>query len=169
MKKNFQNLLIATVLTTLAACGSGEPKNEQPAVQSQPVRSSVLDKLVGTWQLEDGKSFEQWTKENDTTYHSLVYALRGADTIIHEQAAVYKEGNAWVFENRVNGQNDGKAVRFTSSMLSENAVRFSNPEHDFPNQIHYTISGHNVLNAFITGHNEKGGTDTIPFNYTRVN
>lgn len=163
-----KNLLIATVLATLAACGSGEQKNEQPVVQPEPRKSFVLDKLVGTWQLEDGKSFERWTKENDGKYRSLVYALRGTDTIINEKAVIYKEGDAWVFENWVNGQNNDKPVKFTSSLLNDHAIRFSNPEHDFPNQIHYGISDDNVLNAFITGHNEKGGIDTIPFNYKRV-
>jgi hypothetical protein len=74
----------------------------------------------------------------------------------------------WVFENTVKGENDGKSVKFVSTKLTENSIQFSNPEHDFPNDVNYTVADENTVRAFIVGKNNKGGLDTIPFNYTRV-
>ena len=86
-----------------------------------------------------------------------------------ESARIFPENNNWVFENKVQGQNDGKTTRFTSTLLNETSVQFSNPAHDFPTDINYTVADPNTINAFIIGPNNKGGKDTIPFNYTRVN
>lgn len=170
MKYHLQKLAIGVMLTGLVACGPPEIKTENP-VESMPENSKafVLDKLLGTWQGEDGKSFERWTKENHERYRSLVYSLNGKDTVVNERAVIYREGEKWVFENQVSGQNDGKSVKFVSAFVKEDAVQFSNPAHDFPNEIHYSIPDHAHVNAFIVGNNERGGKDTIPFNYKRVN
>ncbi|HEX7846271.1 MAG TPA: hypothetical protein VF476_10770, partial [Chitinophagaceae bacterium] len=80
---------------------------------------------------------------------------------------VYPENSNWVYENKVTNQNDGKAIKFTSTKMSDNSVQFSNPAHDFPTDINYTVADANTVNAFIIGPNSKGGKDTIPFNYTR--
>ena len=136
---------------------------------ARPGVDLVFDKLVGLWRSEDGKSFEQWTKNADGTFRSRVFSIIGADTSINEEANIYKDNEKWIFENRVNGQNDGKAVKFVSSILTDNSVQFSNPNHDFPTDINYTVSNANELNAFIIGPNKNGGRDTIPFKSTRIN
>jgi hypothetical protein len=130
-------------------------------------QSVVFDKLVGIWVMKNGRSFEQWNKNSDGTYRSVGFTVKGADTSWNEQASIYPENNKWVFENTVKGQNDGKAVRFTSTILTERTVQFSNPAHDFPTDINYTVSDANTLNAFIVGPDNKGGKDTIPFDFTR--
>ncbi|MCD6068075.1 MAG: hypothetical protein K0S33_2901 [Bacteroidetes bacterium] len=153
----------------LVACGTEKTEAVVTAtpVETEPVKQFVLDKLVGTWQSEDGSSFERWAKNSDGTYRSVVYQLKGSDTIFNEQANIYEENGKWVFENKVNGQNEGKTVKFTAGIVSENTIQFSNPEHDFPNDINYTLPDNDVVNAFIVGRNQKGGFDTIPFNYKR--
>lgn len=132
------------------------------------VQQLVFDKLVGTWKSENGKNFERWTKNSDGTFQSVVFSINGSDTSWNEQAAIYPENGQWVFENTVKGQNDGKAARFVSSILTETTVQFSNPAHDFPTDVNYTVPSINIVNAFIIGPNSKGGRDTIPFNYTRA-
>jgi hypothetical protein len=134
-----------------------------------PTTQLVFDKLLGLWQSEDGKNFERWTKNENGTYRSVVYSLKGTDTVWKEQATIYKENDKWIFENKVAGQNDGKTVKFTAASAGESSVLFSNPAHDFPTDINYTVPDANTLNAFIAGPNEKGGKDTIPFNSKRVN
>ncbi len=135
---------------------------------TQAPQQLIFDKLTGTWQSEDGKSFERWTKNNDGTYMTAGFSIKGNDTSWNEQGSVYKENNNWVFENRVKDQNDGKAIKFTSSLLNETSVQFSNPAHDFPTDINYTVADAATLRAFIVGPNNKGGKDTIPFNFTRA-
>lgn len=168
MKSLLTPLALGGLLAGLVACGSHENKTETTvAALPEKNQAFVLDQLVGTWQSEDGKSFERWTKENDRRYHSMAYVLNGPDTLVNEQADIYKEGERWVFDNLVSGQNNGKRIRFVSSLVKDQAIQFSNPEHDFPNEIHYSLPDPEHVHAFIVGNNEKGGKDTIPFNFIR--
>jgi len=165
--------LIALMLTlTIGACDDkkSDPEKTTEAISSNNSQPSQLpfDKLLGIWKSEDGKSFEEWTKNEKGTYRSRAYSIKDTDTSWNEQAHIYPENNNWIFENTVKGQNDGKAVKFTSTIMNEITVQFSNPQHDFPTDINYTVPDANTLNAFIIGPNNKGGRDTIPFNYTRI-
>lgn len=146
----------------------GNTNIEIAAGTGSEVTPPVFEKLLGTWQSEDGRSFERWKKNDDGTYRSDVYSLKGSDTSWNEQAHIYPENNQWVFENTVKGQNDGKSVKFTSIILTDNRVQFSNPAHDFPTDVNYTLPDQNTINAFIIGPNNNGGKDTIPFNSKRV-
>jgi Domain of unknown function (DUF6265) len=156
-------VLILTVCNT--SCNNSEIK---PKTTPPPDKPLVFDKLVGTWQSEDGKSFERWKKNDDGTFQSVAFSVKGSDTSWNEQANIYPENDKWVFENTVKGQNDGKAVKFTSTSLNENSVQFSNQAHDFPTDVNYTVVDINTVHAFIIGPNKNGGKDTIPFNYTMV-
>lgn len=130
-------------------------------------QQNIFDRLIGTWQSKNGKNFERWTKNTDGTYRSDVYSLRNGDTLWKEQAQIYLSNKSWVFENQVKGQNEGKSVKFSSTMLTDDQVIFSNPAHDFPTDISYSVKDINTLNAYIAGPNTKGGRDTIPFYYKR--
>ncbi len=159
------SIVIAFVLVAIiAACNSPESKSGEVPKASQPL---VFVKMIGTWQGEDGRSFERWTKKDDGNFQSVAFSVKGSDTSWNEQARIYPENDKWIFENTVKGQNEGKAVKFTSSLLNENSVQFSNPAHDFPTDVNYTIVDANTVHAFIIGPNEKGGKDTIHFNYKR--
>lgn len=128
---------------------------------------SVFDLLIGTWKHSNGRLFERWTRNDNGTYNSVVYTLKGSDTSWRERASIYPERDKWIYENLVAGQNAGKPVKFTSIFITANSVQFSNPAHDFPTDINYTLPDANRVNAFIVGPNNKGGKDTILFNYTR--
>lgn len=144
-------------------------KNETPAASAPATGTLVFDKLVGTWKREDSEEvFERWTKKDDGTFTSTGFTVNNKDTSWNEFVNIYKEGSNWIFETSVKGQNNGKPVKFTSSSISDNNVVFSNPAHDFPTDISYTVADANTVNAFIVGPNQKGGKDTIPFNYRRA-
>jgi Domain of unknown function (DUF6265) len=165
------SLLVITVLVPAFSCNNEKKENEESKTanaNTRPATQLLFDKLVGTWKIEDGKSFEEWKKKDDGTYQSRVYSIKLKDTAWNEQAAIYPEGGNWVFENTVKDQNEGKAIKFTSTILSDNSVQFSNPAHDFPTDINYTVTDANTVHTFIVGPNNKGGKDTIPFNYTRL-
>jgi hypothetical protein len=166
--RGFSTLLIGITIL-LVACNSRDTTagNTGAPAETDSIQL-VFDKLVGTWLNKEQESFERWTKNDDGTYQSVVFTVKGKDTVINEQAKIYPENNQWIFDNLVKGQNSGKSVRFTSSALTANSVQFSNPAHDFPNDIHYAVPDENTVNAFIAGKNEKGGRDTIPFTYSRV-
>ena len=171
MNARVTSLFGLLLIINVVACndtGSGAEKTTEPITAGNETKELVFDKLVGLWKSEDGGSFEQWNKNPDGTYQSRAYSVKGADTSWNEQANIYPENNNWIFENTVKGQNDGKAVKFTSTLLNEKIVQFSNPQHDFPTDINYTVQDGSTLNAFISGPNNKGGKDTIPFTYTRI-
>jgi hypothetical protein len=162
-------ILFAFYLAGIIACNNSDKKEESAAVAATPVTGQlVFDKLIGTWQSEDGKSFERWTKNADGSFRSAGFSVTGTDTSWNEQANIFIENDHWIFENTVKGQNDGKAIKFTSSLLTDNSVHFSNPTHDFPTDINYTVPDDNTVNAFIVGPNNKGGKDTIPFNFKKL-
>ena len=172
MSSHVKTTLAATALMTwslITACNDkpAEAKKPTELAASEP-KQLVFDKLVGLWKNEDGKSFEQWTKKENGTYQSRGYSIKGTDTSWNEQGTIYPENSHWVFENIVTNQNAGKAIKFTSTILTESTVQFSNPQHDFPTDINYTLPDGNTVNAFIVGPNGKGGKDTIPFNFTRI-
>lgn len=165
MRSRYIPILIVITFACNNSGGSTTQKEDIPAPAQQPL---IFDKLTGVWKNEDGKSFERWTKNDNGSYRSVGFSIEGNDTSWNEQADIYQENGKWIFENIVKGQNEGKAVKFTSSFLNETSVQFSNPAHDFPTDINYTVADGNTLRAFIVGPNTKGGKDTIPFNYIRV-
>lgn len=151
------------------SCKNKEDKTVKPvSTDNIAIKQLVFDKLLGTWQNPDDKSFERWTKNDNGTYLSVVFRLKRNDTLWEEHANIYPENNNWVYENAVKNQNQGKAIRFTSTLLNDSTVQFSNPEHDFPTDINYTVINNDSVHAFIIGPNNKSGKDTISYNYSRV-
>ena len=172
MEARIRSLIASILLLHMAACddkkSDAEKTAEAVAVIENKRKQLPFDKLLGIWKSDDGKSFEEWKKNDNSTYQSRAYTIKGADTSWNEHAIIYPDNDNWIFENTVKGQNNGKAVKFTSIILNEGTVQFSNPQHDFPTDVNYTLADANRLNAFIIGPNGKGGKDTIPFNYTRI-
>jgi hypothetical protein len=165
----FNTILLSTILLLNCNNETASVAETETAVSDEPTPPpQVFEKLVGTWQNENGRGFERWQRNGDGTYRSDAYSIKGADTSWNEQARIYSENSKWIFENIVKNQNDGKAVKFTSILLTDNSVQFSNPAHDFPTDVNYTLTDQNTLHAFIIGPNSKGGRDTIPFNSRRV-
>ncbi len=161
-------IILLTTICLFACNNSTTTPSKLPVVTMPVVKQLVFEHLAGTWQRRNGNSFERWSKNEDGTYRSSAFSIKGTDTTWNEQARVYRELDQWVFENTVAGQNNGKAVKFTTTLLNEKTVQFSNPFHDFPTDINYTITDAHTLVAYIVGPNSKGGKDTIPFHYTKV-
>ena len=155
----------------IVACNNNKETREATTTDSiaVPARGKIIfDRLVGNWQNTDGKSFERWIKNADGSFNAAAYSIRGSDTVWSERASIYKVNSNWIFENLVTGQNEGKAVKFTSTLLSDTSVQFSNPAHDFPTDINYSVTSDTTVHAFIIGPNQKGGKDTIPFDFRKI-
>ncbi len=142
---------------------------ESRCYQETTLKQLMFDKITGTWLRESRRGFERWTKTEDGSFAVIACSVRGTDTIVNETVKIYPEKNRWVYEVLARGQNQGKAVKFHSVHLDEKSVQFSNPAHDFPTDINYTLVAADTLRAFIVGPNQKGGKDTIRFNFVRAN
>ena len=134
------------------------------AESSEPI---LFDRLEGIWVNGNGSGFEHWEKNNDGTYDVDGFTVKASDTTRTEHANVYQENGAWIFENTVEGQNDGKAIKFASPAIVNDQVQFSNPAHDFQTDINYRLVDDTTLKAFIIGPNKTGGQDTIHFQFSR--
>lgn len=145
-------LLLSVCILLVYSCGN-----------SGPGKCELFDSFVGTWKLEDDSQYERWEKNDDGSYLSTGFNVKGNDTIISEKVKIYSNGSGWYFETQVSGQNDGKAVVFKSVILNDSIVQFENMQHDFPNMINYYLMYQNSMRAFIAGK-----SDTIYFNYSRV-
>lgn len=73
-----------------------------------------------------------------------------------------------ISENTVPEQNEGRAIKFTVTKLTQVELNFSNPSHNFPTGIHYHLTSESTLHAFISGPNQSGKRDIIPFYFMRV-
>lgn len=135
--------------------------NKMETIAEEP--DMVFNKLLGTWKLDKEEQYEQWSKNNDGSYSARVFTVSGKDTTLMEEVKIVPEDGKWNFITLVKGQNKGKAVIFTSSVVKDSLVQFENPAHDFPRIINYRLPSLNNLVAFI------GGTsDTIYFNFSKV-
>ena len=165
--------LLFVVMYTLChiACNNNKETTDTSITETPAAAAPeelIFDMLVGTWQNTDSKSFERWIKKENGSFKADAYSLKGSDTVWHEHASVYNENGNWIFDNQVTGQNEGRSVKFTSTQIDATTVQFSNPAHDFPTDINYTVTSDTTLHAFIIGPNHKGGKDTIPFNFRRI-
>ena len=152
MRKFAATLVCALIFLS---CTNTEKGTKEPMM--------VFDRLIGTWKLANEDQFEQWKKNEDGSYSSKTFAVAGKDTNVMEDVKIIKEGDKWNFITLVKGQNKGKSVTFTSSILQDTLVQFENPAHDFPRMINYRLASENNMQAFIGG-----TTDTIYFNFSRV-
>lgn len=149
--------------------GCNENQDTAKTSENLVVESSqiiLFDRLEGIW-VNDNGGFEQWKKNNDGTYDVAGFTVKASDTIRTEHAKVYQANGAWIFENTVEGQNDGKAIKFAAPAIVNDQVQFSNPAHDFPTDINYRLVDDTTLKAFIVGPNKTGGRDTIHFQFSR--
>ncbi|TMI68982.1 MAG: hypothetical protein E6H09_21020 [Bacteroidetes bacterium] len=157
------NRAIFCIAFFAAACGNSPASNE-----SVVTKELLFDKFIGTWQIPAVNGFERWTKKDDGSFITIGFSIKGNDTSWNENGRVYPEAGIWVFENTVKGQNDEKAIKFIASIFTDSMVQFSNPAHDFPTDINYSFVDNNRIHAFIFGPNDKGGKDTIHFEFKRV-
>lgn len=154
-------MIRAVFVSAILLSGFGCSEEAKENLKSEP--DLVFNRLLGTWKLNDEEQFEQWSRNADGSYSSRVFSVSGKDTTMMEEVKIVPEDGKWNFITLVRGQNKGKTITFTSSMLLDSLVQFENPSHDFPRIINYRLPSLDNLQAFIAG-----TTDTIYFNFTRV-
>lgn len=159
--------IVVVLATSLTGSCDTEKNTTSENASTGAAEQTLFEGLTGTWQHSNGKSFERWTHESVGRYRAVVFSVNGSDTSWNEQADIYNEQGRWVFENTVQGQNDGRSIKFIESAISDTHVRFSNPAHDFPTDVNYRLVDANTLEAFIIGPGNDGKKDTIRFHYKR--
>lgn len=120
-----------------------------------PYENSIVKTkwLLGTWENKSsrGSIYETWTKVSATEMNGKSYALKDLDTIFYETIKLVQEPEGLYYIPTVKNQNDMLPVKFTLKSISESAMIFENPDHDFPQMISYSLIEPDSLVAEISG------------------
>ena len=108
---------------------------------------SALEK---TWSGEYGKGIftETWTVLDQHTLEGWGYYIVNSDTVMREYLQIRKTGNHWGYLASINGS---APTLFNLSVSGTNNWTFTNPEHDFPQKVHYQINGQGMLVVEVSG------------------
>lgn len=99
---------------------------------------TALGWLVGTWQIEEAGSFEQWSWSADRSQlGGMGYRYVEGERIQSEGLKIVcgADGCAYIADVP---SNDGP-VRFAITEMGEKGFKASNPDHDFPTFIYYDL------------------------------
>lgn len=108
--------------------------------------------LIGNWTNDmDGVRVTEIWEKGEGVLLGKSYSIRNNDTISSERIQLIQEGDHMWYIPVVKNQNEGEIVKFKLTSLTTNQLVFENPEHDFPQKIHYTLINNDSLLAEISG------------------
>jgi hypothetical protein len=109
--------------------------------------------LIGTWENKTsrGSTYETWNKVSNDEFSGKSYMLKENDTVVFETIRLVREKDRLFYIPTVKNQNNNLPVRFAVKTISDTALVFENPQHDFPKIISYTKINTDALVAEISG------------------
>jgi hypothetical protein len=133
-----------------------------------PAQTAVtqLAWLAGCWRLDDrGRVVEeQWTRPLGGIMLMAGRTVRGDTLVEFEQVRLFPRDGRLVYAAAPSGQTPAE---FISTVVSDSAVTFENPAHDFPQRVRYRRAGGDSLVARVEGL-RRGVLRGIDFAYQRV-
>ncbi len=106
--------------------------------------------LIGCWESADKKSKEIWVAEPDGSLTGFGVVLKNSDIAFYEVLRIVSnDGGTLTYTAHPSGQ---AAATFTARLNTENSISFSNPRHDYPQEISYRNEGE-ILFATISALN----------------
>jgi hypothetical protein len=117
--------------------------------------------LIGTWQQENKKSFEEWKYESGVL-RAVGYTVddKGARTVT-EEIKLIKEGNDFFYVPDIAGPQG--EIRFKIISFDAHSFVAFNPKHDFPQKIIYKRKDDSHLEASL-----QKGTHRVNFFFTKL-
>lgn len=142
MRSTFCFLGLALMLTS---CGSEEQVDKEDEI-------TAFDKLAGTWQLKNQPSYERWIKQDANTYIADDFVTGDTDTIFTEKISLSKSvSKDWSYNVRLLTQDTVRQVTFTIDSISENTMRFVNPQNAFPKALTYHFPSDSIMQVTLDG------------------
>jgi len=120
------------------------------------IKQKALDRIVGTWKIEDKESYEYWEKKSDYLYQGYSYKIKDNKKIITEFLSLKSKNGKLIYNATVPDQNNGKTVSFVLNPKITDGLSFENLEHDFPKKIIYNLVNENTITVNVLGEGEKG-------------
>ena len=145
--------LTTAALLGLAACRSGG--DAPPAADPVDPRLTEVAWLTGTWRLPEEGGFveETWLAPAGTTMLGVGATIRYGRTAAFEFLRIEARDEGLVYVAHPGGRSPG--TEFPATQVSADAVRFENPEHDFPTWILYERRGPDGCTATVGGESER--------------
>jgi hypothetical protein len=121
--------------------------------------------MQGCWERRAGNRIveEQWLRPRGGTMLGMSRTVRGDSLIEYEFVRLYQRGEQLVYAAQPSGQ---APAAFTSTAITEKAIVFANPQHDFPQRISYRLAGDSLF-ARVEGTLD-GRERGVDFRYARV-
>ena len=150
--------VLVTVCTASLLC--------QASASAQGRNAARLDWLSGCWEnRRPGRlTEEQWMTPRGGMMLGMARTTRGDSLVEFEQVRISERGGQLVYTAQPSGQ---AQTEFTSTEISDSAVVFANPTHDFPQRVIYRRKGADSLVARIEG-TMNGNARAVDFRYTRA-
>lgn len=134
--------------------------------QATPVQQ--LSWIAGCWRQSNPASGrtvdEQWMAPGGRMMLGMARTVRGDSVIEYEHLQILERGGRAVFHAEPSGQ---APADFEARTVSDSAVTFENPAHDFPQRVIYRLRGRDSLIARIEG-TRNGRVRGVDFPYRRA-
>ncbi|SFL46942.1 DUF6265 family protein [Proteiniphilum acetatigenes] len=158
--QTISRIMILFLSLFMIACSSNKSENSNKPLS---YTGYDFDFLLGEWNRtndEEGKrTFENWKKENDSTYIGESFTLRDNDTIWKENTVLSPIDGVWYYQVKMKG--DKESTDFKVIDYENNSFTCENRQNEFPKTIRYWKTD-NILNAEIADDEIK-----IPFIFER--
>jgi hypothetical protein len=108
--------------------------------------------LIGCWETPDKSALEVWVARGDDSLSGFSVSILGDAVGFYEVLSIDKSrDNTWIFTAYPAGQ---EAAIFRAVTIGAASVVFANPDHDYPQEIHYSRQGKQLF-ASISLHDGK--------------
>ena len=115
--------------------------------------SDDLGWMAGCWQSHDGNDREVWGARNANELHGFAVTMRDNVLAFYEVLSLKRgKDSVWVYTAWPSGQ---EKTQFRAESTTASSVKFSNPEHDYPQHIAYVLD-RGALVATIAGDKKNG-------------
>lgn len=145
--KTISRIMILFISLFIIACSSNKSENANKPVS---YIGYSFDFLLGEWHRtndEEGRrTFENWKKENDSTYIGESFTLKGNDTIWKENTVLSPIDGIWHYQVKM--PDDKESTNFKVIAYESNSFTCENKLNEFPKTIRYWKTG-NILHAEI--------------------
>ena len=156
-------ILLVVTLSVLGAVGSDRGRSPALARHSRIER---LHWLARCWERVSGERTieEQWMRPRGRSMLGMGRTVRGDSTVEYELMRIVERESDLVFIAQPSGL---AQAEFVASVLTDSAVTFANPAHDFPQRVLYRRGTADSLWARIEGVSG-GKVRGLHFRYRRV-
>lgn len=113
------------------------------AAPSSAASLQDLHWLLGCWQNEDGSAQEAWVEEADGSLVGFGVTIEN-DRLSFYELLTITEGADGVLVYTAHPEGESR-TSFRLATLSEGSVTFTNPAHDFPQEIAYRFDGETLI------------------------